>query len=344
MGERKVLNRYIPPDIDPSIIPKFKRDRNKLMEIRMMLPFSLRCNTCGEFMYRGKKFNSKKEDIKDDDYMGIRKIRFYIKCSVCSAEITFKTDPKNSDYECESGASRNFELWRDNETTMEEEANQREEEDKYDAMKALENRTMDNKVEMDILDALDEIKSINSRHRKVDTDKVLETIAAKYSTSAQSTEIALSEEDEKILKAIKARQSEKISEDTMVELNGKSNGSTTSLAAQLHKHAQEQSRSTSMLPPPVTIIRRKRKADEIGSSASSSATDKNVAGSASEGNTKEAGKKEEVAEIPSATMPNVPVGESHSKHDSEPQDTGDGDGGGLGGLLGDYGDDDEEEE
>ena len=196
MGERKVLNRYIPPDFDPSIIPKYLSHRgNKMMEIRMMLPFSLRCNTCQEYMYKvgrfnyflvnyihvmncviccmyiwiiltcyienciifernmiynhknfkigclfvyvvssgaytwyifmyawfryvyymllalflqwfviyeqGKKFNSKKEDIEGDTYMGIKKFRFYIKCSVCSAEITFKTDPKNADYECE---------------------------------------------------------------------------------------------------------------------------------------------------------------------------------------------------------------------------------------------------
>ncbi len=126
MGERKVLNNYIPPDFDPSIIPKFKRDRDRLIEVRMMLPFSLRCNTCGEYMYRGKKFNSKKEDIKGETYMGIKIIRFYIKCSVCSAEITFKTDPKNSDYECESGASRNFELWRDNEAQVEEDQKERE--------------------------------------------------------------------------------------------------------------------------------------------------------------------------------------------------------------------------
>ena len=74
----------------------------------------MRCDTCGEYMYRGKKFNSRKEDMPGEDYMGIRKFRFYIKCSVCSAEITFCTDPKNSDYECESGALRNFEMWREN--------------------------------------------------------------------------------------------------------------------------------------------------------------------------------------------------------------------------------------
>eukprot|EP01038_Epipyxis_sp_PR26KG_P012464 gene12464-16718_t len=120
MGERKVLVHYIPPDIDPSIIPRTKRTKNRMDDIRMMLPFSMKCNTCGEFMYRGTKFNSLKEMLHDETYLGIKKFRFYIKCAVCSSEITFKTDPQNSDYEVESGASRNFEIWRDTETSMEE--------------------------------------------------------------------------------------------------------------------------------------------------------------------------------------------------------------------------------
>jgi hypothetical protein len=110
MGERKVLVNYISPDFDPSIIPKMKRDRDRPQEIRMMLPMTLQCNRCGEFMYKGKKFNSKKEDCKGEDYMGIRRFRFYIKCVMCSNEIAFKTDPKNTDYECESGATRTFEV------------------------------------------------------------------------------------------------------------------------------------------------------------------------------------------------------------------------------------------
>ena len=67
----------------------------------MMLPFSMCCNVCGCYMYRGKKFNSKKEVAEGEDYLGIKRIRFYIKCVECNNEITFKTDPKNSDYECE---------------------------------------------------------------------------------------------------------------------------------------------------------------------------------------------------------------------------------------------------
>ena len=158
MGERKVLNFYVPPDFDASIIPRQKRDKTKMIEVRTMLPFSMRCNTCGEYMYRGKKFTAKKEMIQGEEYMRIRKFRFHIHCSVCSAVIVFKTDPKNSDYEMESGGSRNFEVWRDDTAAVEQMEKEREEEDTIDAMKALENRTMDNKVEMDVLDALDEIQ------------------------------------------------------------------------------------------------------------------------------------------------------------------------------------------
>jgi hypothetical protein len=61
----------------------------------------------------GTKFNCRKEDVPEDAYLGIRVFRFYFKCTRCSAELAMKTDPKNSDYVMEAGASRNFEPWRD---------------------------------------------------------------------------------------------------------------------------------------------------------------------------------------------------------------------------------------
>ena len=209
MGERKVLINYIPPDFDPSIIPKSKRDKNKLVEVRTMLPFSMKCLTCGEYMYRGKKFNSRKEMVEGDTYLGIRKFRFYIKCSFCSNEIVFKTDPKNADYEMESGATRNFEMWRDNEAEESEESKLRLEEEKVDAMKALENRTLDSKVEMDVLDALDEIKAINQRHERVNTEALLAIHAAvnNNSGSNNSTSLLSKEEEEALIKSIKFKNS-----------------------------------------------------------------------------------------------------------------------------------------
>ena len=115
MGERKVLNKYIPPDFDPSKIPRGTRKGGKRneMKVRMMLPMSICCNTCGNYIMKGTKFNSRKEDALGEDYLGIQIFRFFFRCNRCSAEITMKTDPQNSDYTVERGASRNYEPWRD---------------------------------------------------------------------------------------------------------------------------------------------------------------------------------------------------------------------------------------
>lgn len=71
-----------------------------------------------------------------------------------------KTDPQNSDYVVESGATRNFEPWRAEDEAEDSEKKKRNAEEEGDAMKALENRTMDSKREMDILATLDEMKSM----------------------------------------------------------------------------------------------------------------------------------------------------------------------------------------
>lgn len=98
MGERKVVNKYIPADFDPSLVPRGKKLSSKdgTVPVRMMLPFSMQCETCHEFLYRGRKFNSRKEPMGGPDgrYLGILRFRFYIKCSYCSRPISFLTDPK----------------------------------------------------------------------------------------------------------------------------------------------------------------------------------------------------------------------------------------------------------
>eukprot|EP00618_Florenciella_parvula_P000267 CAMPEP_0119490014 /NCGR_PEP_ID=MMETSP1344-20130328/15305_1 /TAXON_ID=236787 /ORGANISM="Florenciella parvula, Strain CCMP2471" /LENGTH=257 /DNA_ID=CAMNT_0007525117 /DNA_START=41 /DNA_END=810 /DNA_ORIENTATION=+ len=178
MGERKKLTMYYPPDFDPKLVPRIKRVENFKCEVRMMLPFTVQCNTCGEFMYMGKKFNSMKENAQGEKYKGIQIIRFYIKCSTCSKEMTFKTDPENGDYTMESGGSRTFEMWKEKSAVAETNLSERLEADKQDAMTALENRTLDSKKEMEILDALDELKAINQRKERVDTDALLNTAAS----------------------------------------------------------------------------------------------------------------------------------------------------------------------
>ena len=63
MSERKVLQKYFPPDFDPRDLERRrgsgrKATGPKLQTVRIMAPFSMRCTSCGEFIYKGRKFNS----------------------------------------------------------------------------------------------------------------------------------------------------------------------------------------------------------------------------------------------------------------------------------------------
>lgn len=178
MSERKVLTKYYPPEFDPSKIartPKHLRPTGpKTIPVRLMAPFSMKCTSCGEYIYKGRKFNARKETT-DEKYLAITIYRFYIRCTRCSSEITFKTDPKNMDYTCERGAKRNFESWRNSESeelkeTDEERLDrlQREEADEAEnaernAMEELEQKMEESKREMQVADALDEIMQRNAR-------------------------------------------------------------------------------------------------------------------------------------------------------------------------------------
>jgi hypothetical protein len=180
MAERKVLNKYYPPDFDPSKIRGLDRKApRKISNVRMMLPMSVRCYTCRNYMYIGTKFNMTVEAVDDEDYLGIKIHRFYFKCTQCYSEITFKTDPKNHDYVAERGISRNHEQWKDLVIAEEEFKEVKKSEMKEDAMKSLEHRTYDSKREMDILDALDQVKTLNRRQANVNYDDLIEK-AVKY--------------------------------------------------------------------------------------------------------------------------------------------------------------------
>jgi len=122
--------------------------------------------------------------------------RFYIKCTLCSAEITFKTDPKNTDYQAEHGAQRNFEPWRDEQAVEEEDRLAKLEEEENNPMKVLENRTTDSKREMDVLDALHDIRARNARNERFDQDELQQILDSRLEELDEEEMMKKLEEEE----------------------------------------------------------------------------------------------------------------------------------------------------
>jgi len=216
------LNKYFPPDFDPSKIPRRSQPKNSQQVVRLMAPFSMRCTTCGEYIYKGKKFNARKETVEGETYFGIKIFRFYIKCTLCSAEITFKTDPKNTDYQAEHGAQRNFEPWRDEQAVEEEDRLAKLEEEENNPMKALENRTTDSKREMDVLDALHDIRARNARNERFDQDELQDILDARLEDldEEEQQKKLEEEEDERVVQEVfsKARAGRPIASGSGVAL------------------------------------------------------------------------------------------------------------------------------
>lgn len=200
MGERKVVNKYVPWDFDPDKASKIKLSNIGQFTVRMMLPFTVRCNSCGEFMYAGKKFNTRKETAQGETYLGIAIQRFFFKCTNCGTEFSIKTDPKNSDYAVEYGATRNTCLWKNERQQEMEEKKQLEETEEMDAIKALENRTEESRREMDIYDALDTLQEQQRKTMNTDPEEALEIIRKKEELKKKTEEqrkMEADSEDEK---------------------------------------------------------------------------------------------------------------------------------------------------
>ena len=264
MSERKVLTKYYPPDFDPSKIARTRVPKPAgpiLQTVRLMAPFSMKCTTCGEYIYKGRKFNARKETT-DEKYFSIAIYRFYIRCTRCSGEITFKTDPKNMDYECEKGAKRNFEVWRNTDGDGKEKESEEErlerlerEEEERGAMEELELKVVDAKREMEIADALDEIRTRNARNERAAKE------GARAGESEEDRIVRLEKErveheiEEQARRAFETESGEKVrrlgqDEDAMKGLEG---AGGPSIGAD---------KTGEMLPPPPTFKRApKRKRD-----------------------------------------------------------------------------------
>ncbi|KAJ0601969.1 putative saf4/Yju2 protein [Helianthus annuus] len=140
MSERKVVNKYYPPDFDPAKIPRRSQQQQQI-KVRYMLPMSIRCGTCGSYIYKGTKFNSRQEKLIGETYLGIIPYLDFISSAPTA------------------GAQRNFEP----------SAAAAAQDEVGDAMET-------SKRETEILSALDELKSMKSRRAHLSVDSMLEAL------------------------------------------------------------------------------------------------------------------------------------------------------------------------
>lgn len=244
-------------------------------------------------------------------YLGIQRWRFYIKCTHCSRTLTFLTDPKNADYEMESGGTRNYEVYKDKEKTEEVFAVEKEEEEKIDPMKALENRVLDSQREMADLDNLEEIRAMNKRHVQMlsnsgegfdaDAKAVMKALEAreKLAENIELNELGTTEEEENMIKNIQFGRASAVKrlseEDEKIEEERRKK----EVEAMQNKPTQPVVRKAAI--PKIKVKRKQKKTDATAEAPVKKA------------------KTEPVAETKPLTAPPS--------------------GGGLAGLLGDYGSD-----
>ncbi|KAF2195284.1 hypothetical protein K469DRAFT_7336 [Zopfia rhizophila CBS 207.26] len=93
MSEHKGPPNNYPPNFDHSALCHKHQGINKLPTARLSLPFALRCTRCGEYIYRGRRFNTRKQTTSES-YTSIYIFRFYIKRMGCSGDMSFQADPR----------------------------------------------------------------------------------------------------------------------------------------------------------------------------------------------------------------------------------------------------------
>ena len=221
MADNKLINRYYPPDFDPSKLLPVKAIRPKRtagpkqLAIRMMLPFTMKCDHCSQFLFIATKFNSRCEKIPGKTALGLNAYRFYGSCKHCRGEFIFRTDPERSDYVLESGGTRSYEAFKDADLAEEELARSKAEaEAAADEGEKLESKIYDTAEEMRRIEELQELRSLNKREaRRGDAihlaiERVTKAAFEENETQMDQEEERAAEEEFRNLKKLKLAQEE----------------------------------------------------------------------------------------------------------------------------------------
>ncbi|XP_033710042.1 probable splicing factor YJU2B isoform X1 [Tursiops truncatus] len=174
MGERKGVNKYYPPDFNPTKHGSLNRYHNShplrerarklsqgILIIRFEMPYNIWCDGCKNHIGMGVRYNAEKKKV--GNYYTTPIYRFRMKCHLCVNYIEMQTDPANCDYVIVSGAQRKEERWdmADNEQvlTTEHEKKQKLE---TDAMFRLEHGEADRSTLKKALPTLSHIQEAQS--------------------------------------------------------------------------------------------------------------------------------------------------------------------------------------
>ncbi|XP_074166986.1 putative splicing factor YJU2B [Sminthopsis crassicaudata] len=174
MGERKGVNKYYPPDFDPTKHGSLNRYHHShplrerarklsqgILVIRFEMPYNIWCDGCKNHIGMGVRYNAEKKKV--GNYYTTPIYRFRMKCHLCVNYIEMQTDPANCDYVIVSGAQRKEERWdmADNEQilTTEQEKKQKLE---TDAMFRLEHGTTDQSKLQKAIPSLSNIQEAQS--------------------------------------------------------------------------------------------------------------------------------------------------------------------------------------
>ena len=211
MGERKPINHYIPWDFDPTKPARRCKPQHGQISVRWMLPMSIRCTNCGDYMFQGTKANCRKELCYKEFYLGINVYRIYMHCKACYAEITFKTDPKNCDYIIEKGATRHFEPFR---KLQVENALDEKRRMLGTKVQEAEEQAIDTQKEMDQMRELERLHAVSNKEEKANFKEILRK---KIEEGVDST---LTEADrEKIASFEEAKKSELIKRASQIPMS-----------------------------------------------------------------------------------------------------------------------------
>eukprot|EP01006_Ploeotia_vitrea_P066237 TRINITY_DN94587_c0_g1_i1.p2 TRINITY_DN94587_c0_g1~~TRINITY_DN94587_c0_g1_i1.p2 ORF type:complete len:341 (+),score=173.32 TRINITY_DN94587_c0_g1_i1:63-1085(+) len=116
MSDRKQINKYYPPDYDPSkgslntfVGQHPLRERaNKLhlgiLVVRFEMPYNVWCEHCNAHIGKGVRYNAQKRQI--GTYYSTKVWEFSMPCHLCHGLLVVRTDPKNADYVMHAGVRR----------------------------------------------------------------------------------------------------------------------------------------------------------------------------------------------------------------------------------------------